>query len=60
MRDIKENQVLKDKSGQLWVVMKCNDLCNCLLRPVNIEGDWMACLDENCKDNELDEFEFMN
>ena len=59
--DIKKNTDLKEKeSGKLWVIVNKKDLCNCELKPVNGEGDWLICLDESCSDNELGLIEFMN
>ena len=54
MVNIKKHSVVKEKeTGILWVIIDNKDLCNCQLQPVNMEGSWTACLDEDCPDNDL-------
>ena len=61
MSKIKKYSVVKEKeTGVLWVILDKEDLCNCRLEPVNIEGSWIACLDKGCPDNDLELIEFMS
>lgn len=61
MGDIKQYSVVKEKeTGVLWVIMEKKNLCYCHLEPVNLEGSWVACLDKDCRYNELKVIEFMS
>ena len=60
MHQIKKYEVVKDKLYKdLWVIVNCDDLCNCELLSVNHEGECLPCFDENCPNNDIEKYEFL-
>ena len=51
--------IFKDEPDVKWVITNNDDLHNCELKPVDVEGAGLICLDSECPDNELNDIDIV-